>query len=117
MEVALGFILGILIGSLISGAILWLVSKLGLGLSVAGFGSAMIAGLLIGLISHALGTAISGGGVIGAIVNLIIAAVVIFLCGKLLKGLTVDGFSGAALAAVSIAAINYLIGFAVMGMA
>jgi len=116
MEVAIGLIFGILIGALISGAVLWVVSKLGLGLTVAGFGSAMIAGLLIGFLSNIIGAVLPGDGVIGAIVNLIVAAGVIFLCGKLLKGLTVDGFAGAAIAAVSIAVISYIIGFAVTGM-
>jgi putative membrane protein len=117
MEAAVGLILGILIGALISGSVLWLVSKLGLGLSVAGFGSAMIAGLLIGFLSHVIGAVLPGDGVVGAVVNLVVAAGVIFLCGKLLKGLTVDGFVGAAVAAVSIAVINYILIFAIAGMA
>ncbi|MEP4485442.1 MAG: phage holin family protein [Halioglobus sp.] len=117
MEVAIGLVIGILIGALISGAVLWVVSKLGLGLSVASFGSAMIAGLLIGFLSHVVGTALALEGIFGALVNLIVAAGVIFLCGKLLKGLTVDGFSGAVIAALSIAVINYIVGFAVVGIA
>ena len=116
MEAVIGLIIGIVIGAVISGGVLWLVSKLGLGLTVAGFGSAMIAGLLIGFVSNLVVAALPGTGAIGAIVHLVVAAAVIFLCGKLLKGLNVDGFAGALLAAVSIAVINYLIGFALVGV-
>ena len=116
MEAAIGLIIGIIIGALISGAVLWLVSKLGLGLRVDGFGSAMIAGLLIGFFSNLIAAAVPGDGIIGAIVHLVVAAAVIYLCGKLLKGLTVEGFSGAVIAAVAIAAINYLLAFAIAGM-
>ncbi len=49
------------------------------------------------------------GGVIGAVVNLVIAALVILIAGKALKGLTVDGFGGALLAALAIAAIYWLL--------
>lgn len=111
MDVIVGLVIGILIAAVISGAVLWIVSKLGLGLSVSGFGSAMVAGLLIGFLSNLVAAFLSLEGVIGAIVNLVIAAVVIFACGKVLKGLTVDGFAGALVAAVSIAVINYLVGF------
>ena len=117
MEAIIGLVIGIIIAALISGAVLWLVSKMGLGLSVAGFGSAMIAGLLIGFLSNVVGVLLTVGGPIGAIVNLLIAAGVIFVSGKLLKGLTVDGYGGALIAAVAIAVINYLIGLAATGMA
>jgi len=46
---------------------------------------------------------------VGALVNLLVSAAVIFAAGKLLNGLTVAGPSGAILAACAIAAISYLI--------
>ena len=116
VEAIVGLIVGIVIAALISGAVLWLVSKLGLGLKVAGFGSAMIAGLLIGFFSNVIAVLITFGGPLGAIVNLVVAAAVIFGCGKLLKGLTVDGMGGALIAAIAIAAINYLIGMLASGV-
>ncbi len=117
MEAIIGLVIGIIIAALISGAVLWLVSKMGLGLSVAGFGSAMIAGLLIGFLSNVVGALLTVGGPIGAIVNLLIAAGVILVSGKLLKGLTVNGYGGALDAAIAIAVINYLIGLVATGMA
>ncbi len=108
--VLIGAVIGILIGALISGVVLWIVGKFRLGLTVESFGSAVIAGLLIGLLSS-VAMAIVGapGGVIGAVVNLVIAALVILIAGKALKGLTVDGFGGALLAALAIAAIYWLL--------
>ncbi len=113
----IGAIIGVLIGALISGTVLWIVGKLKLGLTVESFGSAVLAGLLIGLLSSiAVALIGSPGGVIGAIINLVIAAVVIFFAGTALKGLSVDGFGGALLAAVAIAAIYWILNLVAMGM-
>ena len=45
MEAIIGLIFGILIGAVFSGAIIWLIGKMNLGLSVDNFGWAMLAGL------------------------------------------------------------------------
>ena len=110
MEVFIGAIIGIAIGAVISGTLIWIVGKLGIGLTVKSFGWAMLAGLVIGVISTLISTLIpESQGLVGAIVHLVVSAAVIFGAGKLLKGLTVDGPSGAILAACAIAAISYLI--------
>lgn len=110
MEVLLGAIIGIAIGSLISGTLIWIVGKLGMGLSVKSFGWAMLAGVLIGIISTLVSSLLpESQGLVGALVNLLVSAAVIFGAGKLLSGLTVAGPSGAILAACAIAAIGYLI--------
>lgn len=113
----LGAIFGIIIGALISGAVLWVVGKMKLGLTVESFGSAILAGLLIGLLTS-ISMALLGtpGGVFGAVINLVISAVVILFAGKALKGLTVDGFGGALLAAVAIAAIYWVLNLLAAGM-
>ncbi len=108
MEGVLGLIVGILIAALISGFVLWIVSMLNLGLSVANFGWAMLAGLLIGILTNLAQSFVGdAGGIIGIVINLVIAALVILGCGALLKGLTVNGFVGALIAAVAIALINW----------
>ena len=117
MEVVIGAIIGILIGALISGAVLWIVSKFNLGLKVENFGWAMIAGVVIGILNTLANMLVPGmTGILGAVINLVVAAVAIFIGGKILKGLTVDGFGGALLAAVVIAVIYFLIGMAAMGL-
>ena len=47
----LGVVIGILIGALFSGLVIWIVGKLGLGLEVDGFGAAYIAAIIIAVVS------------------------------------------------------------------
>lgn len=111
MEVIVGIVIGLSLGALFSGAIIWVVGKLGLGLSVDHFGWAALAGLMIGLVISGLQTfVVPLSGIVDAIVHLLISAVVILGAGKLLKGFTVNGFGGALVAALAIAGISYLIG-------
>jgi uncharacterized membrane protein YvlD (DUF360 family) len=49
-----------------------------------------------------------GGGLIGGIVHLIVAAVALMTGGRLLPGLKVEGLAGALLAAVGIGALYWL---------
>ena len=44
----LGVLVSIVFGVIISALVIWIVSKLNLGLSVAGFGPAIIAAIVIG---------------------------------------------------------------------
>ena len=60
MEVVVGLIIGILIAAVFSGLIIWLVSKLNVGLSVDSFGWAMLAGLFIGAITNLLAHLLPG---------------------------------------------------------
>lgn len=114
----MGLIIGIGISALISGAVIWVVSKLNMGLTVKNFGWAMLAGLLIGLVSNLIAhLVVAPGGVVGWVINLVIAAVVIMICGAILKGLEVKGFLGAAIAALAISAIYYLLAMAFIGAA
>jgi putative membrane protein len=111
----LGAIVGILIGALVTGLIIWIVGKLGLGLEVSGFGPAYIAAIVIAVVSGVimwllglLGIQV-GGGWLGAIVNLIIAAVVLLISGRIVPGLRVKGFGGALIAAIAIGVVGWLI--------
>jgi putative membrane protein len=111
----LGIIVGILIGALVTGLIIWIVGKLGLGLEVDGFGPAYIAAIVIAVVSGIilwllglLGITISSG-LVGAIVHLIIAAVVLMISGRIVRGLRVKGFGGALVGAIAIGAVGWLI--------
>ncbi len=111
----IGLIIGILIGALFTGLIIWIVGKLGLGLEVSGFGPAYIAAIVIailnGLVAWLLGALnlTIGTGIVGAIIHLVIAAVVLMAAGNFVKGLVVKGFTGAVVAALAIAAVGWLI--------
>ena len=110
-----GLIIGLLIGALFTGVIIWIVGKLGLGLEVSGFGPAFIAAIVIAvlnaLVSWLLGALniTIGAGILGAIIHLVIAAIVLLIAGRFVKGLVVKGFLGAVVAALAIAAVGWLI--------
>ncbi len=108
MEMVIGLVLGVLISAVISGFIIWLVSKFNIGLSVDNFGWAMLAGLFIGFFTNLIMHFVPGqGGLVTAIVQLLVAAAVILLAGKVFSGVKVDGYSGALVAAVIMALISF----------
>jgi putative membrane protein len=115
----IGLIIGILIGALFTGLIIWIVGKLGLGLEVSGFGPAYVAAIVIavlnGVVAWLLGVLgiTIGGGFVGAVLHLVVAAIVLLLAGRFVKGLVVKGFTGALVAALAIAAVGWLIGWGV----
>jgi putative membrane protein len=107
-------LVGIVIGALISGIVIWIVGKLGLGLEVSGFGAAFIAAIIIavvsGLVNWLLGALhiTIGGGFLGALVHLVIAAIVLLISGRIVPGLKVKGFFGAIIAAIAIGVVYWL---------
>ena len=116
----MGTLIALVLAILAAALVIWIVSKLGLGLSVDGWMAAIIAAIVIAVIGYliywllgVLGISIPGGW-LGAIINLIIAAVVLLLGGRWLSGLQVEGFVGAIVAAISIGVvtsiINWLVG-------
>jgi len=115
-----GMILSFLIGILLYALAIWAVGKLGLGLTVRGFGPALVAAVVISVLSWLvvwlLGVLGLGfGGFLGAVVNLIIAALVLMFAGNMVKGLRVKGFVPALIGAVAIAVASWLIN-GVVGM-
>lgn len=102
-----------------AGFIIWIVGKLGLGIEVSGFGAAFIAAIVIaivgGLITWLLGllNITIAGGWLGAIINLIIAAIVLMISGRFVPGLTVKGFTGALVAAIAIGVVTWLVNWVV----
>jgi putative membrane protein len=56
----------------------------------------------------ALGVGV-GGGLVGLIINLIVAAVVLMISDRFVAGMKVNGFGGAIVAAIAIAVVNWLV--------
>ncbi len=111
----IGMIIGILIGALFSGFVIWVVGKLGIGLEVSGFGPAYIAAIVIAVVSWViywlvgvLGITISGGW-LGALIHLVVAAVVLLISDRFVKGMRVNGFVGALVAALALAVVAWLV--------
>ena len=115
MEATFGWMLGILIATLVSAVVIWIVGQLNLGMSVKGFGAAFVAALVVAVISAGAQWLLwelnifVPGGLTGTIVNVLVAAVVLLLAGNVVQGLKVRGFSGALIAAVAMAVVGYFV--------
>ncbi len=113
---AIGIVTSLVLTTLVNALVIWIVSKLNLGLRVSGFGGAILAALVIAFVNFLLAlllTAASvsmGTGILGSLVALVVAAVVLLIGDKILPNLKVSGFGGAILAAIAIAVFNWLIG-------
>lgn len=117
----LGLIVSIVISALLSGLVIFIVGKLGLGLEVSGFGPAIIAAVVIAIVSGVVYWLLGlfgfapGSGWLGAIVSLIIAAIVLMISDRFVAGMKVNGFVGAIVAAISIGVVWWLVSW-VLGL-
>jgi putative membrane protein len=115
----IGLIIGVLLGALIGGLIIWIVGKLGLGIEVSGFGPAFVAAIVIAILNGVVAWLLGvfnvnlASGFLGTLIHLVIAAVVLMLAGRFVKGLVVKGFLGAIIAAIAIAAVGWLLAWGV----
>ncbi len=106
----------LVIASPIYTLIIWLVGKLRLGLEVSGFGTAFLTALVIVFLNSAVTLALGAAGItleddlLAVFIQLVIAALILLIADRIVKGLYVKGYKGALLAAVSIAAVGWLIG-------
>ena len=112
----LSTLLSIVIAVILYAVVIYIVSRLGMGLTVANFTSALIAGAVIAIVAWlvwwllgAIGIG-GGSGLIAAIVNLVVAAVILLIADRFVPGMKVNGFVGALIAAVAIAVVAWLIG-------
>jgi len=114
MGTILGLIIAVVLIGLVGGVVIWIVSMLGLGLEVDGFGSAFGAAIVIAIVGGILQWLIGlvwtiPGGWVGAIINLIVAAVVLMISDSFLRGMRVAGFLGAIVGAAGMSLVTYLI--------
>ena len=111
----IGLIIGILLGALISGFVIWVVGRLGIGLEVSGFGPAYIAAFVIAAVSWVISWLLGvlginiGGGFLGALIHLVVAAVVLMISDRFVKGMRVNGFVGALIGALAMAVVAWLV--------
>ena len=117
----MAFLFGFIFTLVIAAVVLLIVDRLNLGLSVDGFGSAIIAALVIAIVSSVLvwlvgllGITLGATGLLETIIAIIAAAVVLLVSDRFLPGMKVDGFVGAIVAAIAISVITWLI-FLVLG--
>lgn len=118
MGTLLGLVISVVLIGLVGAVVLWIVSMLGWGLEVDGFGSAFGAAIVIsiigGIVQYLIGLVWTmPGGWFGAIVNLIVAAVVLMISDRFLRGMRVAGFGGAIVGAAGISIISGLLSWLV----
>lgn len=117
----IALLLGWALAMVLGAVILMVISRLNLGLTVESFGAAFIASIVIsfigGIVSWLLtliGFPFDNLKLIGALLVVVIAAVILMISDRLLSGLKVNGFSGAMIAAVAygvgVFLINWVIG-------
>jgi putative membrane protein len=119
----MGAILNFIIVLLAAALVIYIVGRLNLGLGVASYSSAIIAALVIAVIAVVINWLLgllgidpaTMGGLLGWIINIIIAAVVLILGARFLPGLTVNGFGGAVIAAIAIGVVGWLLNW-VLGL-
>lgn len=115
MELTIGVLIGIVLAGLVSGVIIWIVGRLGLGLVVSGFAPALLAAFVIAILSGAITWLLTtsglniDGGFVGGIIHLLIAALVLLLSSRIVPGMMVQGPVGALIAALAIGVVGWLI--------
>jgi len=116
METLIGTLLGVALAWVFGAIVLMIVSRLGLGLSVDGFVPAIIASAVISIVSGLIIWALSlinislgGPGLLSAIVSLVVSAVVLLISDRFVKGMKVNGFVGALIAALAYGVVVWLI--------
>ena len=119
LAVLIALLIILVIASPIYALIIWLVGKLRLGLEVSGFGAAFLAALVIVLLNSlvilllgAIGITLEGD-LLAVILQLVIAALFLMIADRIVKGFFVNGYKGALLAALAIAAVGWLIDWVV----
>lgn len=111
MDILISFLVALLISALV----IYIVGRLNLGLTVSGFGAAIIAALVIAVVGAiviwllgVLGLTF-GGGWLGAIIYIIVAAIVLMISDRFVPGMKVNGFTGAIVAAIAIGVVGWIV--------
>jgi putative membrane protein len=113
-----GTLMSVVVYLVVSAVVIFIVGKMNLGLQVKSFGSALLAALVIaivgGLVVWLLGFfgITLTGGFFAAIVNLVVAALVLMISDKFLSGMEVHGFLGAIIAALAIGVVGWAVTWA-----
>jgi len=111
----MGILVSFIIALLVSALVIFIVGKFNLGLSVESFGNAVVAAIVIAIVAAVVNWLLGligltvGGGFLGVIVLLVVAAVILMISDRFLPGMQVNGFTGAIIAAVAIAVVSWLL--------
>jgi putative membrane protein len=111
----MGYIFSFLVALVVSAVVIFIVGKLNLGLTVSGFGAAIISALVIAIVGTIVLWLLSlfnltlGTGLLGAIIYIIIAAIILRISDRFVPGMQVNGFTGAIVAAIAIGVVSWIV--------
>jgi uncharacterized membrane protein YvlD (DUF360 family) len=114
MSTLLGLLIAIAIVGLPSILILWIASKLKLGLEINGFRWAVIVAIIIAVVAGVLTLVVGFAGfmddqgLVGGIVHLIVSAAILLVWSRYLPGLKVANAAGVLVPSVAIGAFYWL---------
>ena len=100
---------------IVSAIVILIVGKLNLGLEVSGFGGDFVAALVIAIVGGLVAWLLNvlgitfGGGLLGALAMLVVAALVLMVSDKFAPGMKVNGFGGAIIAAIAIGVVTWVV--------
>jgi putative membrane protein len=116
MSSILAMVLTLVLLWVVGAVVLMIISRLGLGLAVDGFGAAFIASAVITIVAgvinwllRTIGISVGNTNWLGALISLVVAAVVLLISDRFVKGMKVNGFVGAIIAAISYGVIAWLL--------
>lgn len=111
----MSYVIGFLVALIVSALVIYIVGRLNLGLTVSGFGAAIIAALVIAIVGTIVWWLLgllgltSAGGLLGAIIYIIVAAIILMISDRFVSGMTVNGFTGAIVAAIAIGVVTWIV--------
>ena len=111
----MGYIISFLVALIVSALVIYIVGRLNLGLTVSGFGAAIIAALVIAIVGTIVLWLLSllgltfGGGLLGVIIYIIVAAIILMISDRFVPGMKVNGFTGAIVAAIAIGVVAWIV--------
>jgi putative membrane protein len=107
-------IVSIVVAWLLAALVIYVVSRLNLGMTVDGFMSALVAAAVIAIVTWVvvwilglLGVVV-GDSLFGLLIALVVAAFVLMLGDSFVSGMKVRGFIGAVVSAIAIAIVTWL---------
>ena len=113
----MGWLLSIVLAIILYAVVVYIVGRLGLGLTVGSFTDALIAGAVIAIVAWAINWLLVSvfnvtldAGLLGAILSLIVAAIVLVIADRCVMGKKERRFVGAIIGAIAIAVVAWLIG-------
>jgi putative membrane protein len=120
MTPVLSLLISLVLAWVMGAVILMIIGRLGLGLSVDGFGAAFVASAAITVVAGVIiwllgliGIIVGGPGLLAGLVTLVVSAIVLLVSDRFVKGMKVNGFGGAIIAAIAYGVITWLLNWVV----